>query len=47
MKKNLIILSVLISFNLFAQEASIVGVNTQGFLRDEKNIIRYNPRILK
>ena len=43
MKKFVIILSVLIRFNLFAQEASVVGVNTQGFLRDEKNIIRYNP----
>ncbi len=34
---------LLVSSLVYAQVASIFGVDAQAFLRDEKNIIRYNP----
>ncbi|MCR5289326.1 MAG: hypothetical protein K6E51_04990, partial [Treponema sp.] len=44
MKKNIFTLVLfLITSITYAQVASIFGVDAQTFLKDEKNIIRYNP----
>lgn len=44
MKKLIIIFTIYIFGTfVFAQNASILAVDAQPFLRDEKNIIRYNP----
>ena len=44
MKKSIIIIFAFVLTSIcYAQVASIFGVDVQAFLRDEKNIIRYNP----
>ena len=44
MKKTVVVILVfLLSSLCHAQVASVFGVDAQAFLRDEKNIIRYNP----